>query len=268
MFRDDYGVPTNGDNDYIHMADDHEPEYPKSCQEMGQRCIAIAVRQWGRPSGRCKKAARIGMMTCNMHAKSYLEDNVVAVRYKFKSVKLQEIYDNHSVNPDYLDLREELALQRTALEATVACIGEEMTTRNVLEISHLIQEINKTALAINTVEKQLNITINIDQMKTVTMQIVNVLAEHISDDDLLEKILLGIDQVNVTTDELASENPMESDRSERMLSENRDDFSDRSHVGGARTNRLGNRRTVDHLKSEIVKKELELKNMAQQDELQ
>lgn len=150
------------------------------------RCTS-AIKSTGK---RCKNFARPGETTCFFHGgvrgrkasgkmrvySAFIEDPTVA-----------NIYESTRDSAQVFAIQEELCLLRGLLGKLLQN-GEDMSVKEVKEISTIIGEIRQLIGDCTKAEIRLGKLVDIEAVKTMVAKLVSIIARYVTDEELLRKI--------------------------------------------------------------------------------
>lgn len=126
-----------------------------------------------------------------------------ASRYSaaFKSETLRTRFEELLNNPAMLDLREELALQHMMMESVAAKVKaidlEKIPAEAIALVNQTVGEISKTTETIAKLEGKLQTIIRIEDLRSWTDEVLNIVVKYIDDPAKLESLAIDLNNARV-----------------------------------------------------------------------
>ena len=176
------------------MADTHPKTDGDWLSAKGNSQCSV-VRKNGR---RCRKWCVLGSNKCRTHGKSVDKRRA---RYRFKTQKFNDLYEQYLNDPDRLDMSDELSLAKMCVQGILGKINkeeiEDISTTHVGTIMELVKTTTEIAERCNRIEKGLQLSISLEHMKIAMDNMVGVIAKYVDDEEVLENIIRDIAELDV-----------------------------------------------------------------------
>ncbi len=120
-------------------------------------------------------------------------------RYRFKTKRLEDMYESFLHDPDRLDIRDEIALTRTVLAGIIEKHKgeiEHLSPAEAVTIVELSKDVANLCEQMARILKTTEEIVTLDHIKIVLDQVTTIMSKH-TDWRTLEKVMEELDQIDI-----------------------------------------------------------------------
>lgn len=124
--------------------------------------------------------------------------------YKFKTKRVQDMFDEAVSNPEYQSIRGELSLIRTCVQLFVEHAEDHaekgtLKPKHVAFMAQMASDAAKVAEQCNRIERGLTLHVSVEAMDAFLGQLIGTIIRVVKDDDLVEELHTAIKDLEMPT---------------------------------------------------------------------